>query len=133
MIAPLWAKIIVPLAIVAAIFFAGYKVATWKWSGAVTKMEAERDAAVKEAAERKALEEGWRADIQNVTEQLRDMAMQRDQALQDYHEAVNKPPEVVVRYRDRWHTAPATIVSEDCAEGLGQLFEYLHSLPERPQ
>ena len=46
-----------------------------------------------------------------------------------YEEAVNVPPRVVVRYRDRWHDAPTTIVSADCPEAVGQLIQYLHSLP----
>ena len=63
MIAPPWLKILAPLLIAGLIFGAGYKVATWKWSGVVTKANAERDAAIKEAAERRALEATWRADI----------------------------------------------------------------------
>lgn len=133
MIAPFWAKIIVPLVIVAGIFFAGYKVATWKWSGVVADKDASEKAAIKRADEAEAREAAWRADIENLNMQIESMATERDRALAQYHEAANTPPQVVVEYRDRWHTAPATIVSEDCVEGLGQLFEYLHSLPARPQ
>lgn len=133
MIFPIWVKLVVPIVILAVVFGAGYKVATWKWSGIVADAKAKQAAAEEDAAERIALEESWRADIQNLREQLRGMITERDQALTRYHEAVNTPPEVVVRYRDRWHTVENTVVSEDCVEGVGQLFSYLQSLPGRPQ
>lgn len=130
---PPWLKIGVPVLLLVLAFGCGYKVATWKWSGTVADAKAAQAAAEEDAAESMALEASWRADIQDLREQLRGMVTERDQALIRYHEAVNNPPETVIRYRDRWHTVENTVVSEDCVEGVGQLFTYLQSLPGRPQ
>jgi len=126
-------KGIVGLVVVAIIFGAGYQVATWKWSGKVEKAVAKKEAAEKERDEKVALEARWRQDVKDFGAKLDAMALARDEAQARYDEAVSRPPEVVIRYRDRVREIPTTIVSEDCKEGVAELFTFLHSLPERPQ
>jgi len=126
---PIWGQAIIVAVIFGLIFGAGWKVASWKASGEVATAEAERDAAVLERDEKRAFAEGCRKDIAAIQLTILTMTTEAAQREIDYLEAVNKPPEVVVRYRDRWHDAPDVIVSENCPEAVGQLFEYLHSLP----
>jgi len=127
---PMWAQAAIVAVIVAVIFGAGWKTASWKASGEIESLTGERDAAVLERDEKRAFAEGCRKDIAAI--QLTVAKMVTDTLIREkeYLEAVSKPPEIVVRYRDRWHDAPDVIVSENCPEAVGQLFEYLHSLPE---
>lgn len=126
---PLWAQAAIVAVIVGVIFGAGWKVASWRASGKVATAEAERDAAVLERDEKRAFAEGCRIDLQKVDSDLLDLRRKFEIKNAEYREAVARPPEVVVRYRDRWHDAPDVIVSEDCSTAVGQLFEYLHTLP----
>lgn len=130
---PLMIKGIVGLVVVAIIFGAGFQVATWKWSGRVEKAVAAKEVAEKEAREKVALEAKWRQDVKDIRLELTAMTAQRDTAQAAYDLAVSQPPEVVIEYRDRWRTVTETIVSEDCNEGVAELFQFLHDLPERPQ
>jgi hypothetical protein len=50
-----------------------------------------------------------------------------------YLDAVSQPPDIVIQYRDRVRTVTETIVSEDCVDGLGELYQFIAALPERPQ
>lgn len=133
MIYPPWVKLLVPVAIAIVIFFAGFKVSSWKWSGRVEKAVAAQEKAEKEARERVALEEQWRRDIRALKAEMEESARKQSELQAAYEAAVNAPPEVVVEYRDRWHSVPATIVSHDCLEGVSQLFTFIQDLPERPQ
>jgi len=130
---PYLMKVIAGIVFVAVVFGAGYKVATWRWSGKVEKAVAARVAAEKEAAEKSALEAKWRQDIKDIRKELTDMAIARDAAQARYDDAVSRPPEIVIEYRDRWRDIPTTIVSNDCRDGVAELFAFIHSLPERPQ
>ena len=130
---PLAIKGIVGLVILAIVFGAGFQVATWKWSGKVEKAVAAKDAAEKEAREKVALEAQWRQDLKDVRAELATMEEENREKDRLYQEAVNRPPEVVVRYRDVVRTVTETIESEDCNEGVYELFTFLQSLPERPQ
>lgn len=125
---PIWAQAVIVGVLVALIFGAGWKVASWRASGKVATAEAERDAAVLERDEKRAFAKGCREDIAAIQLTILDMTAAAAQREIDYLEAVSKPPEVVVRYRDRWHDAPDVIVSQDCPEAVGQLFEYLHAM-----
>lgn len=128
---PIWGQALIVAVIVSVIFGAGWKVASWRASGTVATAEAERDAAVLERDEKRAFAEGCREDLAAIAEQMTkdDEANAARQRL--YEEAIARPPEVVVRYRDRWHDAPTTIVSEDCPVAVGQLVAYIQSLPGR--
>jgi len=130
---PYLLKGIIGLVIVAVIFGAGFQVATWKWSGKVEKAVAAKEAAEKTAREKVALEAKWRQDVKDINKALTDMVAERDEAQRLYNEATSAPPEVVVRYRDRVRTVTEVIQSEDCQQGVVELFTFLHSLPERPQ
>jgi hypothetical protein len=133
MIMPPWVRIAVPIGILVIAFFAGFRVASWRDSGKIEKAIAERDAAVLAASEAMALEKQWREDVRKTTKRLTDMKAERDKALADYFEESNKPPEVVIEYRDRVRTVREVIQAEECVDGVGELFTYLHSLPRRPQ
>lgn len=128
---PIWGQALIVAVIVGLIFGAGWKVASWKASGRVATAEAERDAAVLERDEKRAFAEGCREDLRLINETLTADAEANANRQRLYEEAINRPPEIVVRYRDRWHDAPTAIVSEDCPTAVGQLVEYLHSLPGR--
>lgn len=127
----LWVKIVAPLVALVVAFGAGYKVATWKWSGRVEKAVAAQEAAEKDRDKAEALEAQWRQDIKDVNQRLADLQVARDTLQAAYDEAVSRPPEVVIRYRDRIREIPQVIVSEDCTNGLGELFTFLDTLPER--
>ena len=126
---PIWAQAAIVAVIVAVIFGAGWKVASWKASGKVATAQAERDAAVLERDEKRAFAEGCRDDLRAINEQMTKDAEADVERQRLYEEAINRPPERVVIYRDRWHDAPDVIVSQNCPEAVGQLVEYLHSLP----
>jgi len=126
-------KGIIGLVIVAVIFGVGFQVATWKWSGKVEKAVAAREAAEKESRTDKVLADACIKDMAEVKLELEAKAEAMEEANRLYEEAVNAPPEVVVRYRDRVRTVTEVIQSEDCQQGVAELFTFLHSLPERPQ
>jgi len=130
---PIWAQAAIAAVVIAIIFGSGYKVATWKWSGKVEKAVAAKDAAIAERDTAVALEAQWRLDIKTLKDQMETDALERSRLQAAYDEAVSKPPEIVIRYRDRWRDIPTTIVSEDCNKGVGELFTFLASLPDRPQ
>lgn len=130
---PIWAQAAIAAAVVAIIFGSGYKVATWKWSGKVEKAVAAKEAAILERDAAVATEAVWREDVRKLQLKAEEDERKRAALQRAYDEAVNQPPEVVVEYRDRWHNVPTTIVSHDCVEGVGQLFTFIESLPERPQ
>jgi hypothetical protein len=129
---PIWGQALIVAVIVAVIFGAGWKVATWKWSGRVAIAEGERDAAVLERDEKRAFAASCREDIRLINLEMDTKKTEQEELQRLYDEATARPPEIVVRYRDRWHDAPTAIVSENCPEAVGQLIEYLHSLP-RPE
>jgi hypothetical protein len=126
---PIWGQALIVAVIFAVIFGAGWKVAGWRASGKVATAEGERDAAVLERDEKREFAKACREDLRVIVEQMDKDAEAEANRQRLYEEAINRPPEVVVRYRDRWHDAPDVIVSKDCPEAVGQLFEYLHSLP----
>ena len=126
-----WMKIVGPLVLAAALFGAGFQVATWKWSGKVESMKADKEAAETESARRSVLEEQWREDVRQINLELTAKQAQYNLLEEQYLEATSVPPEIVIRYRDRVETITETIVSEDCNEGVGQLFTFIQSLPER--
>lgn len=130
---PLMIKGLVYLVIFGIVFGAGFQVATWKWSGKVEKEVAARETAEKEAREKSAFEAQWRKDVKDVNEKLTDLKTQWVEAQRLYDEATSAPPEIVIRYRDRWRTVTETITSEDCVTGVGELFTFIQELPERPQ
>jgi len=130
---PPWARIAVPLLIAAAIFGAGYKVSSWHWSGKYEKAAASERMAISERDVAVARELQWRSDIKTIEEKMKLDAIAQESLQAAYEAAIARPPKVVVEYRDRWHTASETIVSHDCAEGVGELFTFLQSLPTRPQ
>lgn len=133
LIIPPWAKIAVPIAIVIVIFFTGWKVHSWKVSGKMEKLKAENEEFEKEASKNRALELQWRQKLMGVTAELKAKEHAYDLLEEEYLEAVNRTPEVVIEYRDRVRTVTETIVSEDCVGGLGELFDFIADLPERPQ
>ena len=100
-------------------------------TGAFADPGKDREAAVLERDEKRAFAEGCREDLRVIGLELDAAKLERDTLQAEYDSATARPPEVVVRYRDRWHDAPTTIVSADCPEAVGQLIEYLHSLPGR--
>ena len=132
-ILPIWAQAAIAAAVIAVIFGAGFQTSTWKWSGRVEKAVAAQAKAEKEAREKVALEAQWRADVKVIREEMEQFAVAHAALQRAYDEAVNQPPDVVIEYRDRWHTVTETIVSHDCLEGVTQLFTFIQNLPERPQ
>ena len=133
MIYPPWLKILVPALMAALLFGAGYKVASWKWSGKVEKAVAAKEAAIKERDAAQALETQWRQDIKDIQADLTAKQEAYSALEEQYLEATSRPPEVVVEIREVVKTVTETIVSEDCVDGVGELFTFLASLPERPQ
>jgi len=130
---PIWAQAAIVAIVVAVVFGSGFKVATWKWSGKVEKAVAAKEAAEKEAREKVALEAKWRQDLKDVRAELKTMEEEGAERDRLYQEAVNRPPDVVVEYRDVVRTVTETIQSEDCHEGVFELFTFLQTLPERTQ
>lgn len=130
---PLMIKGLVYLVIFGIVFGAGFQVATWKWSGKVEKAVAAKEAAEKEARFKVALEAKWRQDVKDVRAELKALEEEGVERDRLYQEAVDRPPEVVVEYRDRVRTVTETIQSEDCHEGVFELFTFLQTLPERTQ
>jgi hypothetical protein len=130
---PIWAQAAIAAAVVVILVGSGYKVATWKWSGKVEKAVAAKEAAILERDAAVATEAVWREDVRKLQLKAEEDERKRVALQRAYDEAVNQPPEVVIEYRDRWHTVTETIVSHDCVEGVGQLFTFIESLPERPQ
>lgn len=127
---PPWVQMIGVVIIIGLIFGAGWKVASWKASGKIATMKGERDAAILERDEKREFAKACREDLRLINEQMTKDAEAEAERQRLYEEAINRPPEIVIRYRDRWHDAPDVIVSENCPQAVGQLFEYLHSLPE---
>jgi hypothetical protein len=121
-----WTRILGPVIGIAVIFLIGFQVATWRANGKIEKLKGERSQLIRERDQ--AL-----LDVAAVKARLEDMRKQRNDADKRYLDAVNKPPEIVTEYRDRWKTVTETIVSEDCQTGVAELFEFIHDLPERPQ
>jgi hypothetical protein len=129
MLLPPWAQIGIPLLIVALIFGAGFKVASWRCSGKLAKAEATADAATKAAAEATAFRAACITDLKNIGADLLAMDERRAAAEVLYQEAVARPPEVVIEYEERWHTIRETVQSEECHVALGELYDWLHTLP----
>lgn len=130
---PLVMKIVAGAITGAVLFTAGWTVRGWKDSGKIQKLTAQRDAAVQEAQEKAALEAQWRQDLKDLRADLAAKAAEAQEKDRLYQEAVSRPPDIVYRYRDRVQTVTETIQSEDCNEGVFELFTFLQSLPERPQ
>ena len=130
---PLMIKGLVYLVIFGIVFGAGFQVAPWKWSGKVEKAVAAKDAAEKSERAASALEKKWRQDIKDIRLKLAEEKAAREEADRLYAEATSAPPEIVVRYRDRVRTVTEVIQSEDCQQGVAELFSFLQELPERPQ
>lgn len=121
-----WARILGPLIGVVVVFLVGFQVATWRANGKIEKLEGQKTQVTRERDQ--AL-----LDVASIKLRLNEMSEKRDEADRKYLEAVNKPPQIVTEYRDRWKTVTETIVSEDCQSGVAELFEFIHDLPERPQ
>jgi len=126
---PIWAQAAIGLVIVAVIFGAGWKTASWKASGKIATLTAERDAAILERDEKRAFAVACIADVATISKSLTDLQDGRDLLQTAYDEATSRPPEVVIRYRDRWRDAENVIVSEDCPTAVGELIGFLHTLP----
>lgn len=123
---PPQAKLIIGAALAAILFLGGFQVARWQASGKIEKLKSRAEAA--ESARDQALR-----DIEDTKVRLEEMMRLRNEADRKYIEAINEPPEIVVEYRDRWKTVERVVTSTDCREGVAQLFEGIHNLPERPQ
>jgi hypothetical protein len=126
---PVWAQALIVLIGVSLIFGAGFKVASWRASGELATAEAERDAAILERDEKREFARVCAEDLAAEKLKLTNMDRAMAELNRIYEEAVNQPPERVVIYRDRWHDAPDVITSADCPEAVGQLVEYLQTLP----
>ena len=125
---PLWAQAAIVAAVLAFVFGAGWKVASWKASGRYEKQAGRLAAAEALAAA------GAQCEADLVVVQL-DLTAKRVALLESeeaYAEAVARPPEIVVRYRDRVHTVREIIESEECHQAVGQLIAFVHSLPDLP-
>ena len=129
MLYPPWLKLVVPIVIAAILFGAGWKVCAWKLSGKIEKATAAKEKAQTEAREAIAFRAACIKDVARIRQDLRLMDEARAAADALYTEAIARPPRVVVEYEDRWHEAREVIVSEDCETGLGELFDFIHSLP----
>ena len=127
----MWWKIIGPVVALSVAFGAGWTVANWRASGKIEKATATATAATLEAATSNAERDVCLTDIAAVKADLLTKADEAAEAQRLYDEATSRPPERVTVYRDRWREVPAVITSEDCAEGLGQLFTFIGSLPVR--
>jgi hypothetical protein len=123
---PPQAKLIIGVALAVILFLAGFQVSRWQASGKIEKLRSRAEAA--EGARDQALR-----DIEDTKVRLEEMARLRDEANRKYVKAINEPPEIVVEYRDRWKTVEKIVTSTDCREGVAQLFEGIHNLPERPR
>lgn len=127
----MWLKIVAPLVALAIAFGAGFQVASWKASGQIEEAEAAEKAAELESATSIGERDACLGDIVRVESSLEAMAIARDALNLQYDRAIAEPPERVTVYRDRWREVPAVITSSDCEEGLGQLIEYIGTLPVR--
>jgi len=126
---PPWALILIVLAVIGSAFGSGFQVATWRSSGEIAESTARADTATKTANEATAFRMGCIEDLKLVAKNLTEMdtfARGRD-AL--YREAIARQPEVITEYEDRWHEAREAIVSEECPSAVGELFEWIHTLP----
>ena len=126
---PIWAQAAIVAVILAVTFGAGWKVASWRASGKMEKATAAQAKAEKEAREAVVFRAACIEDVKNIKAELVEMVEARAAAELEYAKAVARPPDIVVEYQDRWHTIRDVIVSEDCTAGLGELFDWIHTLP----
>ena len=126
---PIWAQAAIVAVIVAAIFGTGWTVRGWRASGKIEKATAAQAKAEKETREAVVFRTACIEDVKNIKAELIEMAEARVAAELEYAKAVASPPDVVIEYQDRWHTIREVVVSEDCTKGLGELFDWIHTLP----
>lgn len=127
----MWLKIIGPLVALGIAFSAGWTVASWRASGKIERAEATATAAELESATVTGERNVCVVDLAKEMARLTAMTVARDDLQIEYDKAIARPPERVTVYRDRWREVPTAITSEDCGEGLGQLFAFIGSLPTR--
>ena len=129
MLYPPWLKLAVPILVAAILFGAGWKVSAWRSSGKVEKATAAKEKAETEARTATTFRNACVKDVARIKADLILMSDARDVAAARYEEAVARPPEVVVRYEERWHTIRDEVVSEECHVALGELYSWIHTLP----
>lgn len=129
---PYLIKALAALGILGVAFGVGWTVRGWKDSGTIRKLEGQVAHWKSEAGIEKEAALSCESDLAAVKEDL-EVKREALRAAQDaYREAVARPPEVVVEYRDRIHTVRETIQSTDCAEAVGELVAYIGTLPDLP-
>ncbi len=126
---PIWAQAAIVAAVLALAFSSGWTVQGWRASGKIEKATAAQDKAEKEAREAVVFRAACIDDVNRIATDLDNMDRMRADAEVRYGEAIARPPEVVTEYEDRWHTIRDVVVSEDCTKGLGELFDWIHTLP----
>lgn len=126
---PIWAQAAIVAVILSVTFGAGWKVASWRASGKMEKATAAQAKAEKEARAAVVFRAACIEDVKNIKAELLALDDTLTEANRLYAEAVERPPDVVVEYQDRWHTIRDVVVSEDCTKGLGELFDWIHTLP----
>lgn len=126
---PPWVKLVVPLAVAAILFGLGWKVSSWRSSGKLERATAAQAAAEKEAREAVVFRAACIEDLEKVAADLAAMDLQRAAAEASYQEAIARPPAVVVEYEERWHTIREVVRSEECHVALGELYDWIHTLP----
>jgi len=126
---PIQAQVAIGLVVVLIIFGAGWKIASWKSSEKIATLTGERDAAILERDEKRAFADACAVDLASINADLIAMNVQREMLQAAYDDAIRKTPEVVIRYRDRWHSAENEITSEDCPTAVGELVTFLQTLP----
>jgi hypothetical protein len=126
---PPWAQALIVFAVVAACFGAGWTVRGWKNGKKIARLEAVAVAAEQDNEEYKVKIESVRESLADVRRDLTAKAELLAEKNRLYEEEVARPPEVVIRYRDRWHEARTEIVSADCPTAVGELIAYLQAGP----
>lgn len=125
----MWFKILGPVLALAVAFGAGWKVATWKASGALAECRGDLVIAGEDLQRCQAFGQDCAERMEEIRDALKEMTALRDKAQSSYEEAVAAPVRIRTVYRDRWHEAADVIVAEDCPDAVAQLHQYILTLP----
>lgn len=126
---PPWAYAVAGLVVVAVLFGAGWTVRGWKDGKRISNLKADCERAVDNSAAHEAAATVCREELNNVRANLQRKREELAEAQRLYAEAISRPPDRVIEYRDRWHDAPSEINAVACPDAVGQLVAYVHSLP----
>jgi len=97
----------------------------WSWHSRGLKLEAAQ-AQINTANERA---QEWHDAAAECSRKVLDLMAENAEFEKRLRDALSRPPEVVIKYRDRIQTVTETVLSDDCPTAVGQIAALLADLP----